>query len=341
MHEENLLMKVEAVTDNAPNTKRQTMVVCLCELCDDVDNAKVVFSAFRARLSDGLRYSRHLSMIKCLWLIELLIHHGPLIVLDFLPAVEPHLSQACQFYDYNSNAEVDSAFSPVFEKSCELYDLVKAGSYKVNKTKMFSTEDAVKRCLVDMEVTIKKVIQTLKSKISNEEGGRNQYELSEEKVKSREESLSLVKYAMSGTDDAVDSSILDDLVLNIKASSKAEADVVAVLTALKKHLTMDTMSVEKAVHCRKVFEILNFFVDHGIDTDSVFNKEDLERYARFDYQAGSYDYGLDVRKEASKLLGFPTIGSFEEGGVDVSEVSISFGSLSRFDSDENDELSGL
>ena len=32
MHEENLLMKVEAVTDNAPNTKRQTMVVCLCEL---------------------------------------------------------------------------------------------------------------------------------------------------------------------------------------------------------------------------------------------------------------------------------------------------------------------
>ncbi len=92
------------------------------------------------------------------------------------------------------------------------------------------------------------------------------------------------------------------------------------------------------VQCRKVFEILNFFVDNGIDSTAeyVFKKEELERFASsFRFKAADYDYGYDVRKEASRLLDLPIIGSFEEGGVDVSEVSISFGSLSRFDSDQD------
>ena len=51
MHEEQLLMKVEAVTDNAMSTRLMKMMVCLVELCDDMENTSLVFSALRARIS--------------------------------------------------------------------------------------------------------------------------------------------------------------------------------------------------------------------------------------------------------------------------------------------------
>ena len=78
LHEEALLMKVEAVTDNVHvNTKRHKMFVRLIQLCgESLANTDLIFAALRARLSDGLTFNRHLSVIKILWLIELLANYG-------------------------------------------------------------------------------------------------------------------------------------------------------------------------------------------------------------------------------------------------------------------------
>ena len=372
LHEESLLMKVEAVTDNIHvNTKRHKMFVRLIQLCDEsLENTDLVFAALRARLSDGLAFHRHLSVIKILWLIELLANYGPLVVLDFLPSLEKYLGKAAQYYA----KQVDSAFFPALQKCEELLDLVKAGGpggkheaeenvtttttskTKTTKTKTFSIEDAVRMCLTDLDTAIKKIHHSLQSKISHL-GENGKYEVTgtvtgtEDMFNAQsyqQELLSLLESAMTSHEDQVDMVVLEDLLTNLQSSSEEKADVAAVFRALNAHLCFDqdkdatsltTQTAKTAVQCRKVFEILNYFHDNGItDTDcEVFDKEELQKYAtNYKFEVAGIDLGYQVRVEAARFLDLPIIGSFEEGGVNVDSISISFnGSLSRFDSDSD------
>ncbi len=92
-----------------------------------------------------------------------------------------------QYYlnDDGSNERVDSeSFRPIFEKCCDLVDMIKgkavrqgsgggapspspgSASAAVSQAGDCSTEEAVRRCLVDMDRTVKKVNATLRSKIT-------------------------------------------------------------------------------------------------------------------------------------------------------------------------------
>ena len=390
IREESLLMKVETITDNIHvNTKRHTLYVRLIELCDEekqgMENTSLVFAALRARLSDGLIYNRHLSVIKVLWLIELLAKVGPLVVHDFLPTTCQHLEKAAHHFANNC----DSVFFPVVQKVEELLDMIQGKGGSAGGMKMtscgngdgiqglgghgFSREEAVRMCLGDMDAAIKKINQSLKAKISrlaadddkngigsghgsplgSNIGSKYEDMMFTHEQNYQEELLSLLESALNRQEDQVDMNVLEDLLTNLRSSSEESEDVAAVLRTLKTHLPFPEeeedegedgsfLTAEKAVQCRKVFEILNYFMDHGIVIDTttpgeIFCKEDLQEYAtNFKFEVAGFDYGYDVRREASRFLDLPIIGSFtEEGGVDVSEVSISFnGSLSRFDLDD-------
>lgn len=363
-------MRVEAVTDNIHvNTKRHTMVVRLLKLCDEsLENTDLIFAALRARLRDGLDFDRHLSVIKILWLIELLAHYGPLVVLDCLPSLEKYLAEAAQYYA----SKVDSAFFPALEKCQELLDMIGTpGSPGAcmdkgeGKPRSFSIEDAVRISLTDLDEAIKKINRALRTKIDqvgrSDSPGRivgtsdplgEKYGFSAEGY--RQELLSLLDSAMTSNKDQVDMVCLQDLLANLQSSSEEKADVAAVLGALKEHLActepsasgspQSTLTAQGAVQCRKVFEVLNYLFDNRIDIlsgdyQSVFNKEDLQKYAtNFNFEIAGLDLGYAVRREAARLLDLPIIGSFEEGAMDLAEVSLSFnGSFSRFDSASDSE----
>ncbi len=136
---------------------------------------------------------------------------------------------------------------------------------------------------------------------------------------------------IDGDDGPLDLAAMADLVAVIKgagAEGSRTGSSVTALRAMKRHLIPRVLSADKAVRCRKVFEALAYFEDQGVKTSYVFRPEELRHFAiHFDLVVDGEDYGRPVRRAAAAFLDLPVIGSISaDGGVDISEVSIAFGS---------------
>ena len=76
VREENLVLKAEEVTNMAKNNRKtKKKVLELCDYCQETENAHIIFSVFRARLSDGVTFGKHLSVWKVCPQIFVSWHH--------------------------------------------------------------------------------------------------------------------------------------------------------------------------------------------------------------------------------------------------------------------------
>ena len=95
------------------NKKTKGKILKLCELCEENENAHIIFSVFRARLSDGIRNGHHLSLIKTIWLMEIMAKHGHENMVEFIASALPYLEGVASFYATQSEAVDTEAFQVV------------------------------------------------------------------------------------------------------------------------------------------------------------------------------------------------------------------------------------
>ncbi|QDZ24244.1 hypothetical protein HOP50_12g67800 [Chloropicon primus] len=127
MKEEALVLKAEDVTSMARNNRKtKAKILKLCHICEDNEIAHIIFSVFRARLSDGIRNGHHLSTIKTLWLMDTLAKHGHHNMVEFIAAALPYLQGVAQYYATHSDTVDTEAFYPVMQKACELADFLQS-----------------------------------------------------------------------------------------------------------------------------------------------------------------------------------------------------------------------
>lgn len=95
------------------NKKTRAKILEVCELCEEADNAHIIFSVFRARLSDGITFGRHLSVIKTLWLMDAMARHGHENMVEFIASALPYLEGVARHYAAQSETVDAEAFEPV------------------------------------------------------------------------------------------------------------------------------------------------------------------------------------------------------------------------------------
>ena len=100
------------------NKKTKGKVLKLCALCEDNENAHIIFSVFRARLSDGIKLGHHLSLIKTVWLMDTLARHGHENMVEFIASALPYLEAVGSYYATQSDAVDTEVFLPVSQSLC-------------------------------------------------------------------------------------------------------------------------------------------------------------------------------------------------------------------------------
>lgn len=120
----------------------------------------------RARLADGIRFKRHVSVIKTLFFLELLASHGPLAVADFLPTSLKYLEEVAAYYCGGVDSDVDAeAFEPLFTKTCAFIDAIKCeGGYQRGEGAAPTTDKAIADCIIATERTVSEILATLRAK---------------------------------------------------------------------------------------------------------------------------------------------------------------------------------
>ncbi len=168
VREENLVLKAEEVTNMAKNNRKtKKKVLELCDYCQETENAHIIFSVFRARLSDGVTFGKHLSVIKTICLMETMAKFGHRNMVEFIASALPYVEGVAAYYGAQSEAVDAEAFVPVLQKTCKLADYLRFDCSKQESTssERMPIEEGIDKYLVEVENILSEVEVRLLNKV--------------------------------------------------------------------------------------------------------------------------------------------------------------------------------